>query len=316
MDNNKPSVELSAVGDWLQRHHGGTIPEVTPLAGGFWSAAFAYRWAGKELVIRFNANPEGFEIDRAAHDFAMAGLPVPEVLETGTALGCCFAISRRHHGQFLELVEPGAAPALAGAIGDLLGKMRRVPRREKVQWYAEDSHLSWHQYLLETIKPDTNRARKDFLAALAERPALGGLYNAACERIRDLLAYCPERRDLIHGDLLHQNVLVSGNAEEITAVFSWKCSAFGDFVYDVAWCTHWAPWHPGIAAIDVFGLTIDADDLNESDRRHISERHHCYELQIAASHIGWYLWTQDEENLALLADGLSERLSRGPLTVG
>ena len=46
----------------------------------------------------------------------------------------------------------------------------------------------------------------------------------------------------------------------------------------------------------------------------MAERHHCYELQIAASHIGWYLWTEDEENLALLADGLRERLSRGPLT--
>ena len=315
MDNNKPGIELSEVAHWLEGHHGGSVSNLTPLAGGFWSAAFAYLWEDAELVIRFNAGPEGFEIDRAAHEFCVAGLPVPEVLATGRALGCCFAISRRHHGQFLELVGPEAAPALAGAVDDLLRKMRQVPAREKVQWYDPDSDLSWHQYLLRAIEPTPDRPQNDFLATLTRRPALADLYHTACQRIRDLLACCPERRDLIHGDLLHQNVLVSDAADRVTALFSWKCSAFGDFVYDVAWCTHWAPWHPGIAAIDVFGLTLAAEDLDQADRQNIAERHHCYELQIATSHIGWYLWTEDEENLTLLADGLSERLNRGPLTV-
>ena len=33
----------------------------------------------------------------------------------------------------------------------------------------------------------------------------------------------------------------------------------------------------------------------------------------ATSHIGWYLWTRDEENLKLLTDGLRGRLSQGPV---
>ena len=328
MENNKPQLDTQAVADWLQDHLGSSVHDLTPLAGGFWSTAFAYTLAddlnNDGYVLRFNANAEGFEIDRAAHAFAAAGLPVPEVLEIGQAMGCCYAISRRHPGRFMELVEPDAAPALSGAIGDLLQKMRRVPERSLVQWYAPVSgapvsgapatDLSWHQYLLRAIKPSQERPQNDFDSALRARPALHQLHETACQRIQELLPCCPERRDLVHGDLLHQNVLVSADADRVTAVFSWKCSAFGDFLYDVAWCTHWAPWHPGIAAVDVYQLTLAADDLSATDRLHMAERHHCYELQIAASHIGWYLWTEDEENLALLADGLSERLSRGPLT--
>jgi hypothetical protein len=62
--------------------------------------------------------------------------------------------------------------------------------------------------------------------------------------------------------------------------------------------------------------TFSADDLDVEARRDIAERHHCYELQIAASHIGWYLWTRDEANLSLLTNGLRERLDQGPRATG
>jgi aminoglycoside phosphotransferase (APT) family kinase protein len=40
---------------------------------------------------------------------------------------------------------------------------------------------------------------------------------------------------VLHGDLLHGNVLNSQDAKRITAVFSWKCSQRGDFLFDTAW---------------------------------------------------------------------------------
>jgi hypothetical protein len=61
---------------------------------------------------------------------------------------------------------------------------------------------------------------------------------------------CPERRDLVHGDLLYGNVLVSLDARRVEAVLSWKCSVRGDFLFDAAWCSFWAPFHPGVAATD------------------------------------------------------------------
>src|ERR1700756_4331826 len=74
--------------------------------------------------------------------------------------------------------------------------------------------------------------------------------RGALGAVRALAGACPERRDLVHGHLLHGNVLVNPDAGRVEAVLSWKCSVRGDFLFDAAWCSFWAPWHPGIAAGD------------------------------------------------------------------
>jgi hypothetical protein len=98
-------------------------------------------------------------------------------------------------------------------------------------------------------------------------------------------------------------------------VFSWKCSVRGDFLYDVAWCTFWGAWHPGIAAIDVWGRLLEAPPAAGDDGAltDAATRHHCYELQIGATHLGWYAWTGDREGLRAVADHTSHLLERGPL---
>jgi Phosphotransferase enzyme family len=89
--------------------------------------------------------------------------------------------------------------------------------------------------------------------------------------------------DLVHGDLLHGNVLVSPDARRVEAVLSWKCSVRGDFLFDAAWCSFWAPWH------------------------------HCYELHIGFTHLGWNVWTGNQADLAATARRLAEVLERGPV---
>ena len=41
-------------------------------------------------------------------------------------------------------------------------------------------------------------------------------------------------------------------------------------------------------------------------------RHHVYELQIGASHLGWYATLGDTENLRWTSRQLGELLERGP----
>jgi aminoglycoside phosphotransferase (APT) family kinase protein len=82
--------------------------------------------------------------------------------------------------------------------------------------------------------------------ALTAQSEADRIFRACEARVRDLVEACPERRDLVHGDLLHSNVLVAEDASRASAVFSWKCSVRGDFLFDVAWCTFWSPWYPGI----------------------------------------------------------------------
>jgi len=80
----------------------GAVEELRPLGGGFWSSAYSFCHAGRELVLRFGANKDWFEADRAAMAFASPELPVPEVVEIGDAFDGTYAISVRHYGINLE----------------------------------------------------------------------------------------------------------------------------------------------------------------------------------------------------------------------
>ena len=42
-------------------------------------------------------------------------------------------------------------------------------------------------------------------------------------------------------------------------------------------------------------------------------RHHCYELYIGFTHLGWNVWTGDQAALAATARRLAEVLERGPV---
>ena len=61
----------------------GAVDELRPLGGGFWSSAYSFSHAGRALVVRFGANKDWFEADRAAMAFASPELAVPEVVEIG-----------------------------------------------------------------------------------------------------------------------------------------------------------------------------------------------------------------------------------------
>jgi aminoglycoside phosphotransferase (APT) family kinase protein len=259
---------------------------------------------------------EGFAIDVAAMRFQGPNLPVPNVVDTGTALGLNYAISERHYGRFIETTSADEGIAVGKALETLLAEMRSVEtsKNDAVIWYdpVGSSELTWRRWLAGGLVDNPDVRVSGWRAKLAENPLIDDLFTTCESRIHELLPACPERRDLIHGDLLHQNVLVTDDASQVTAVFSWKCSAFGDFLYDVAWCTFWSDWHPGIAAADIWNRTMSARDLTEADLVNASLRHHCYELQIGASHLGWNAWTGNQEDLEAVGRTLQRTLAHGP----
>jgi len=251
--------------------HGERIAEVEPLTGGFWSSAFGYRLGDEELVARFGAQRDGFVADRDAMAYSSPDLPVPEVLDIGDAFDASYAISRRHHGRFLEDMGPEVAPALSR----LLGALRAVP--------PADGDMPWRENLLERLVVDQPPGWRERLRA---HPDADAAFERAAARLRELIPSLPERRDLVHGDLLHANVLVSEDAARINAVFSWKCSVRGDHLYDTAWCTFWGDVeHAGIAG------AVDRTLADDDERL----RHHVYELHIGATHLGWHAWTGELE---------------------
>src|SRR5829696_7687553 len=111
-----------------------------------------------------------------------------------------------------------------------------------VMWHPAGAPVrSWRELVLARLVDDLGNRVHGWRAALDADPKLTALSAAVCNRVRTLVAACPERRDLIHGDLLHGNVLVSPDYRRVQAVISWKCSLRGDFLYDAAWCSVWGP---------------------------------------------------------------------------
>ena len=293
------------------RHDGVPVRDLEALSGGFWSSAFAYRTAdGRELVARFGQLLDGFEADRRAMAYDGPDLPVPEVLEVGSAFDGSYAISVRHHGRFLEDVAPDEADVAGPTLVRLLGALHALGSDSSGT--APDA---WRRFLVEGLVDDPARTVHGWRARLADDPALDRLFRACEARVAELAEACPERRDVVHGDLLHGNVLVSEDTRQVNAVFSWKCSVRGDFLFDTAWCTFWGHLHPGIAAIDVWRRVASSDWANAdpSDLADAAVRHHCYELQIGASHLGWLTWTGDDVGRRALASHTSMLLERGPL---
>ena len=109
---------------------------------------------------------------------------------------------------------------------------------------------------------------------------------------------------------------MSPDARRVEAVLSWKCSVRGDFLFDAAWCSLWAPpFHPGIAAADPLSGLLRARACGPSPAPSSTPRarHHCYELHIGFTHLGWNVWTGNQADLAATARRLAEVLERGPL---
>jgi aminoglycoside phosphotransferase (APT) family kinase protein len=293
----------AAVVELLRDHHGAEPTDLEALGGGFWSAAFGYRIGEDELVLRINDEPGGFRDDELAMRYGSPALPVPEVLAIGEAFGRWFAISRRHHGRFLEHVGPDEADALGPTVVGLLATLRAVP----------DTGIDappWRQWLLAGITDRPDRHTAGWRPRIASNPAAERTFRAVDHRIRSALDACPDRRQLVHSDLLHYNVLVGPAADAVTAVFSWKCATWGDALYDLAWCTFWGRWHAGIDALDLWERVVPA--LPASEAVDVAVRHHVYELQIGASHLGWYAMLGDEANLGWVLRQLDGLLERGP----
>jgi aminoglycoside phosphotransferase (APT) family kinase protein len=297
----------------------GPPEDLEPLSGGSWSSAWAYRAAGEELVVRFGPQLSWYEADRMAMAFAGPDLPVPQVREVGsTPSGQAYAISVRHPGGFLEDTPVEQADAIAPTLTRLLVALFRVPSSPDapVVWHQGSTPVaSWREYLTDGLADDPAKPVHGWSAALAADPELAALSAAVTGRVRTLVEACPERRDLVHGDLLHGNVLVSPDARRVEAVLSWKCSVRGDFLFDAAWCSFWAPWHPGIAAADPLSGLLQAPDVRARPGALLdaAARHHCYELHIGFTHLGWSVWTGNQSALASTARRLAEILERGPL---
>lgn len=81
-------------------------------------------------------------------------------------------------------------------------------------------------------------------------------------------------------------------------------------------CTFWGAWHQGSGGADLWTRVMAAPSSSDGSLTDAALRHHCYELQIGATRLGWNAWTGDHDALRAVAAHTAEVLAHGPLRPG
>jgi hygromycin-B 4-O-kinase len=308
-----PESEISQekVKSFLDEYFGESVDHVELLGAGDWSRAFAFDHEGRALVARFGKYRGDFEMDRIAMDFARPGLPVPRVLDIGPAFGESFAISERHVGRFLDSIGTNESERLAQGVLQLLDALRDVPvdQNASARWPGVEPHLSWRDWLTTSVEDDGNERVGGWRTELAKAPEIEAVYTRSVREMLALVADVPATLHVVHRDLLNRNVLVDDTCQ-VTAVYDWGCSIYGDYLFDVAWFTFWAPWMAGVGTLDMAERVRSHLRETGADVTNFDERLRCYELQIGAEHLGYQTVMNDPAERAKVAARLDEVLSR------
>jgi hygromycin-B 4-O-kinase len=237
---------------FVAAYYGRRAADVRVLGAGEWSRAYGFVLDGRQVVIRFGQHVEDFRKDQIMAAHSCAALPIPAVLEIGTAGDACFAVSERIGGELLDGLD---SPAMRAALPGLLSALDALRSIDVSgsQGYGIwtpggiGPFPSWRQALL-AISEETPRV-PGWRAALAASPVGTRPFDEGYARLRDLAEGLPDERRLIHGDLLNRNVLV--RSSQITAVIDWGNALYGDWLYDAAWLIYWWPWFPRWQDIDI-----------------------------------------------------------------
>jgi aminoglycoside phosphotransferase (APT) family kinase protein len=278
---------------FLAERYAGRARDVAELGGGDWSRAFSFRLDGRDLVARFGQYGEDFARDQQAMTLSGPDLPVPRVLETGSALGGAYAISERCFGVFLETLDADRWRRLLPALLRGLDALRDAPALDSARAAATAGPATWREQLQAQLEDRPGQRVSGWRPVLAGSAELDSLFTAGERAISGLLDACPEIRHVLHRDLLNRNVLVTGDGSRLTAVFDWGCYGLGDFLYEVAWFTFWAPWHAGLAAIDFRSAIRSHYRAAGLDVPRFDERLRCYELHIGLTHLAYCTFTGD-----------------------
>lgn len=260
---------------FLAQHGYGPV-DVAMVGEGAWSRCFGFRHDGTDLVVRFGAHLDDFEKDNHAQHFARPGLPVPAVLAVGPADGGHYAISTRSFGTPLEHATPAEWDALLPSVLAMFDALRSCTVTSDSRWGMWGADVTgpqpgWRHALLSVA--DEHPRHRGWHAKL-------GAHHGATEAFAWGLGLMDEAATdnvphaVIHSDLINRNVHVVG--DQITGVFDWGCSMYGDPLYELAWFQFYAPWCPHL---DIDALTAGVLAGDRGGR-------HTERLVAAMMHIG------------------------------
>ncbi len=231
----KTAYSIDQIQTFLNAHYRNEVQSIEPLKGGDWSSAYAFQLDGEDYVVRFGKYGDDFKKDQVAAEFASEHLPIPNVSAVGDAFDGYFAISSRAYGEMLDELDKASMERIVPAVFRMFDAMRAVDLSSTTgfgDWVAQNvaPYKSWSDYLLD-VKNDNDPYRRIYgwRTYLENSPTGIDPFNKAYERLLKLVPASPNKRHLVHNDLLYRNVLVSN--DKIAAVIDWGNSMYGDFLY-------------------------------------------------------------------------------------
>jgi len=271
---------------FLRTRFGGDANKPIPITQGEWSKAYCFERATQEYVVRFGALKDDFEKDAVAARFGSTDLPIPPIIELGEAFGGFYAISERMPGAYLDEVSGRDMRALLPSVFAALDAMRLTDlsaTRGYGIWTADGTapFATWRDYLVDVARDRPTDRVHGWRERLASSATGMAPFEEALVPFEALVDQMPEARHLIHSDLLHFNVLVSGR--RITAVIDWGDAKYGDFLYDVAWFSFWSPWYQAWSGIDFKAEAFRHFASVGLSVSRFEERIRCCELHIGLS---------------------------------
>lgn len=304
-----PLLEIDRIEAFLNEHFGGDVRDLAPIGQGDWSQAFSFQHEGAALVARFGEHVEDYVKDRYACRFAHPDLPVPYVREIGQALGRHFCISERAYGEMLESLDADGMRRIVPAVFRMFDALRTVDVSVSSGfggWNAEGNApvASWKERLL-AVDKENDRVH-GWHAAMAESPTGTAPYNEALGYLKSHIHLLPEIRHLLHTDLLHFNVLAAD--DRINAVVDWGNAQYGDFLYELAGFTFYAPWYPAMETIDWAGEARRHFEAIDVDVPNFEARLRCYEAHIGLDGMAYNAFTRNWKELTATANRVLQRI--------
>jgi hygromycin-B 4-O-kinase len=304
-----PLLEIDEIEVFLKEHFRGDVREVAPIGKGDWSQAFSFQWEGTALVARFGEHVEDYRKDQYASRFSRPDLPIPRVLEIGQALGRHFCISERGYGAMLESLDADGMRRIVPSVFRLFDALRTSDVSASSGfggWNAEGkaSTASWKENLL-AVDTEGDRVH-GWHTAMAESPSGTAPYNEALDYLKAHIHLCPEIRHLLHTDLLHFNVLVAD--DRINAVVDWGNAQYGDFLYELAGFSFYAPWYLAMETIDWAREARRHFETLAVDVPHFEERLRCYEAHIGLDGMAYNAFTRNWNELTDTSNRVLERI--------
>jgi hygromycin-B 4-O-kinase len=280
MSTYKTQINQAQVEQFLQKYLRMPKVSIEIMADGEVSEAFSFEDKDGSHVIRISKHgTRGFLKDSFAHThFASGDLPIPTILDIGEfGDGLHYTISTKAPGQTLDKFSSDEIETLIPKIFHVLGTIHALsPAREGYGLWDEHGNGwcgSWREEQIASLHQDDKETR----AASFYNTEL---HNKLRNKITQLLDFCPNERQLVHGDFGFSNVVSDG--KDITGVLDWEMSMYGDPLYDVAWLDFWDTKHNYHNIFKKY-YEKQGDLPSNYDKRVLA-----YKLQIGLSSLGFF----------------------------